>query len=292
MAGRQRFFCSLESQKNGEEIFGTVAHLRSWLLLEYPGVWRRNAVEDSRLLPAAVREYMLGTRWDRSLLIRQGHKREGCALRAFTVDSSPESPSMSRHLLTDYEQVTAITGPGEPTAGNFFAVCTHARHDPCCAKFGNPVWCALRDAAPERAWQCSHVGGDRFAGNVVLFPHGIYYGRVRPEDVGDLLRASDSGQIWLPGYRGRSGYRRAVQAAEYFLRRESGVLGFGAFKPVGNPQIAGNTVAVVFEARVDGSKHRIEYMTLPSVWQQRLTCHSCEESGVKQHRLLRYRVEA
>ncbi|HYZ84003.1 MAG TPA: sucrase ferredoxin [Bryobacteraceae bacterium] len=292
MAGGERFFCALESQKNGEEIFGTVAHLRSWLLLEYPGAWRRNAVEDSRLLSPAVREHMLRTRWDRSLLIRQEHKWEGGPLRAFTVDSSPESPSISQHLLTNYEQVTAITGPGEPVVGNLFAVCTHARHDRCCAKFGNAVWCALRDAAPERAWQCSHVGGDRFAANVVLMPHGIYYGRVRPEDVGDLLRASDAGQLWLPGYRGRSGYRRAVQAAEYFLRRESGVVGFTAFKPLGNPHVSGDITTVVFEARADGSKHRIEYRTVHNVWQQRLTCHASEESGVTQHRLIRYTVES
>jgi hypothetical protein len=125
---------------------------------------------------------------------------------------------------------------------------------------------------------------------VVLLPHGIYYGRVRPEDTGDLLRSSDAGQLWLPGYRGRSCYRRAVQAAEYFLRKESGSLGFDAFTPVGQPQAAGDTVAVVFEARADGSKHRIEYMTMRNVWQQRLTCQASEESGVTQYRLLSYTV--
>ena len=68
----------------------------------------------------------------------------------------------------------------------FYAVCTHGRHDKCCAKFGSRVCRAFRQEVGERAWECSHVGGDRFAGNVVVFPYGIYYGRVGPEDVPDV----------------------------------------------------------------------------------------------------------
>jgi hypothetical protein len=289
MPARERFFCSLESQKNGEDMFATVARIRSWFLLEYPDVWRRDAIDDSRLLSPAVRAHM--QRWDRTLLIRQRHHRDRGELRAFVADSSPESPSMSRHLLTDYEQVTQITSPGEPVAGLMFAVCTHGRRDQCCAKFGNAVWCALRDLTPDRAWQCSHVGGDRFAANVVVLPHGIFYGRVRTEDLPDLLRASDAGQIWMPGYRGRSSYGRATQTAEYFLRRESGRLGFDDFTPVGNPETKGDLTTVVFEARADRSRRRVEYTTVKSVWQQRLTCKSSEESRVSQSRLVSYTVE-
>ena len=31
-------------------------------------------------------------------------------------------------------------------------------------------------------WQSSHIGGDRFAGNVVFLPEGLYYGRVEPAE--------------------------------------------------------------------------------------------------------------
>ena len=289
MPARERYFCSLESQKNGEEMFATVARIRSWFLLEYPGAWRRSAIEDSRRLSAAVRQHL--GRWDRTILIRQKHERNPAELRAFIADSSPESPSIFRYRLTDYEQVTQINGPGEPVAGLMFAVCTHGRHDLCCAKFGHSVWCALRDLAPDRAWQCSHIGGDRFAANVVVLPHGIFYGRVRPEDLPELLRASDAGEIWMPGYRGRSCYGRAIQTAEYFLRKESGCAGFDDFTPVGSPEIRGERTTVVFEARADQSRRRIEYTTVKSAWQQRLTCDSSEESHIVQHRLVRYTVE-
>ena len=38
-----------------------------------------------------------------------------------------------------------------------------------------------RAARPDRSewvWQCTHVGGDRFAGNLVCFPEGLFFGRV------------------------------------------------------------------------------------------------------------------
>ena len=73
---------------------------------------------------------------------------------------------------------------GEP----LFAVCTHGKRDRAARKFGRPLYDALRDQSdPEWVWQCTHVGGDRFAGNLVCFPEGLYFGRVGLGDVAPLL---------------------------------------------------------------------------------------------------------
>lgn len=168
-----------------------------------------------------------------------------------------------------------------------FLVCTHSRHDRCCAKFGMPVWCALRDSIPDRAWQCSHIGGDRFAANLVVLPYGVYYGHVTPDDVPELVRRSDAGEIWLPGFRGRSCHTRPVQVAEYFLRRESGELEINGFRVVSVSE-----GEVVFEGRVDLVEHRVKFAIRSDAFRQRLTCDSKEESPVKQYELtsyLRYR---
>ena len=69
---------------------------------------------------------------------------------------------------------------GDVVHENRFFVCTHGKHDPCCAKYGRPVAAALDHQWPERTWETSHLGGDRFAGNVLILPIGIYYGRVGP----------------------------------------------------------------------------------------------------------------
>ena len=63
-------------------------------------------------------------------------------------------------------------------------------------------------------WQSSHIGGDRFAGNVVFLPEGLYFGRVEPAEAWPVLDEYLAGRIDLAHYRGRSAYSFAEQAAE------------------------------------------------------------------------------
>ena len=65
--------------------------------------------------------------------------------------------------------------------GPILLVCTHGVHDTCCALRGRPVAAALAARWPGQVWECSHVGGDRFAPNVVVLPDGFYYGNLDPE---------------------------------------------------------------------------------------------------------------
>ena len=107
-----------------------------------------------------------------------------------------------------------------------FLVCTHGKHDPCCARFGRPLYEALRDElAPDWVWQVSHIGGDRFAGNLVCLPEGLYYGRVDRETAGPVLDEHLARRILIPSYRGRSIYTFAVQAAERVVRERTGLVG-------------------------------------------------------------------
>jgi hypothetical protein len=278
----QRFFCSLASRANNEALAGTVAQIRSWLLIEYPSVWRRNAVDDSQLFSQAVKAHLRRIGVERTLLVRQIHRASWPA-RVMFVDSSADRPSIQIYEIEDYEQLLQARpgSVGKPESELMFAVCTHARHDRCCSKFGMPVWCALRDHTPKRAWQCSHVGGDRFAANVVVFPYGLYYGRVTPRDVPELVSRSEAGQIWLPGYRGRSCWPRSVQVAEYFLRRETGEMGIDAFRPV---KADGSTIE--FASTQDGVHHRIEVSVRPNALHQRLTCDAEQESAVSRYELV------
>ena len=76
----------------------------------------------------------------------------------------------------------------------------------------------LAQAYPEETWECSHLGGDRFAGTMVLLPHGLYYGWV---DDGDAVAVADAyldGRVVPEFLRGRSSSRHPVQAAQHFAR--------------------------------------------------------------------------
>jgi hypothetical protein len=84
---------------------------------------------------------------------------------------------------------------------------------------------ALSSCHPARTWETSHLGGDRFAANLVCFPHGLYFGRVPPDQVASVADAYSHGTIDLNYYRGRSSWPIDVQAAEYWLRRETALVG-------------------------------------------------------------------
>lgn len=118
-----------------------------------------------------------------------------------------------------------LESAGTPVDHPLFLVCTHGKHDRCCAKYGRPLYDAVRDQVDEEwVWQSTHVGGDRFAGNLVALPDGVYYGRVQPAETWPVIEAALERRVHLPCYRGRSCHGFAAQAAERAVRELTGVL--------------------------------------------------------------------
>jgi (2Fe-2S) ferredoxin len=106
-------------------------------------------------------------------------------------------------------------------------VCTHGVHDVCCALRGRPVAEALADVWPDRLWECSHVGGDRFAPNVVLLPDGFYYGDLDVETAVATVRGHLDGAVPGQYLRGMARYQPPIQAAVAMAYRRLGPLGPG-----------------------------------------------------------------
>ncbi|MGH7866614.1 MAG: sucrase ferredoxin, partial [Candidatus Dormibacteraceae bacterium] len=91
----------------------------------------------------------------------------------------------------------------------------------CCGKLGYPI---VRGIAKEsgfasRVWRTTHVGGDRFAPNLVCLPYGTYHGQVPLEDATLVAEYSLKGRVMLPYYRGRAGYSYAAQRADAWARK-------------------------------------------------------------------------
>ena len=71
-------------------------------------------------------------------------------------------------------------------------ICTHGRHDQCCAKFGQQLFDTLRESIPDtdhtvEIWESSHLGGHRFAPTVLVMPGCKMYGKVKPSLINALL---------------------------------------------------------------------------------------------------------
>ena len=81
---------------------------------------------------------------------------------------------------------------------------------------------ALAAAYPDETWETTHVGGHRFAGAMLVLPHGLSYGRLDAESALAVVERSRAGELDLAHLRGRSAYDGAVQAAEIAARERLG----------------------------------------------------------------------
>lgn len=208
----------------------------AFLLLEHPGPWGLDATRDARWadggLGAELRSHaeLAGVRL---LLIRRpGRARAPISRhRVFAVHARPPFTWAEAAIVRDPRALLdldlAALRAGRPLGWEsreepVFAVCTHGRHDVCCAERGRPVAAALGERFPEQSWEVSHLGGDRFAASMLVLPDGLYYGRLDPESAVEVARARLAGELELDHLRGRTGYPMPVQAADIALRRRLG----------------------------------------------------------------------
>ena len=230
----ERVSCALVSRALGEPCYGTASQVRRWLLVEQDGGWGSDAVFQSRLpSDVAVRlKAVARTAGARLLLIRRHGRAHAPQRCGFAVVSTNSVRRIERVTFTDPHELLDIDwtplrsfGPigGQVIDDPLYLVCTNGSHDVCCAEFGRPVAAVLHQAFGDRVWEVSHIGGDRFAGNLVCLPDGAYYGRVQPRDAVDLVKQHDAGQIDLHHYRGRSYLPFVTQAAEHFARQAHGL---------------------------------------------------------------------
>jgi hypothetical protein len=107
----------------------------------------------------------------------------------------------------------AILDPARTTPSDepAYLVCTQGRHDQCCAIDGRPVAAALALRWPQRTWECTHVGGDRFAANVIVLPHGLTYGHLDAQTAISVVTAYAQGAVVPELLRGRMGIAPAGQ---------------------------------------------------------------------------------
>jgi hypothetical protein len=271
-----RPFCSDISRENDEPLGATASRIDRWLLVEYRGLWSSDALAGSGLsdqVKTRLRDLRAAQPRTRLLLIRRPDRRHHPNLAVYVADSRQGQERLARLEIAHHEDLRDVD-PWETAAEidePLFLACTHGKHDPCCARYGRPLFEALSEQlSVESAWQCTHVGGDRFAGNAVCLPHGVYYGRVERDEVPALVDEYLAGRISLAHYRGRSCWSFAVQAAERRIRAEEGLTGFDDLSLAGVTQ-DGNRSTVSFATRA-GSRAVEVAAELGELTQ--LTCNS------------------
>ena len=197
---------------------GTAPPTRRWLLLEHPGPWRIDAIAGAGIDPDVLSILLARAGSDtRVLLVRRPGRIDREAPRSWILAGldidTITGPWRHDNDLLDAAAALAGASPGAARSQPVVLVCTHGVHDVCCALRGRPVAAALASRWPELVWECSHIGGDRFASNVVVLPDGFYYGNLDPESALTTVEAHLGGTVLPDRLRGMARFVPPVQAA-------------------------------------------------------------------------------
>ncbi len=230
--------CSDGARARQDSLVATGSHGERWFLVENQAGWGRHALLEPPFDPALGRALVrrIEGAGIRPLAIRRpGRRVTQHGARWALVDSRPGRESVRWGAVDHPRELldVALDGSAGTTSDRpVIAVCAHGRHDRCCAVRGRVVAARLAAAYPEETWECSHLGGDRFAGTMVLLPHGLYYGWADDGDAVAIVDAYRAGRVDPRLLRGRSAYSHPVQAAQHFARAEQGDDALDAYPPL------------------------------------------------------------
>lgn len=222
--------CSVSARARRDPLIGSAPPARGWLLFECPGPWPVKATRlfgdlgpemDRRTLAAEVRP----------MLVRRPGRTGPDAPRSWWFIDSIERTSLRGEWTTNDDVRRALDlvdvarddarsrmTPAEP----MILVCAHAKHDVCCAVRGRPIAAELALRWPGSVWECSHLGGDRFAGNIAMLPDSVFYGGLDTTDAARLVVDHLAGEATLQHLRGAGTQTSAAQAAVAELLRREG----------------------------------------------------------------------
>lgn len=235
-------FCAAQAETRGDTMLGTAPPQSRVLLVHQPGPWGPRGLTESRCDPAVAQRIEAAAA--RAGMRTQAIRRPGKHERDLPVDvydvGIAGAATITWWRTRDLGAIADDLDTGVPRAEPVsvattpvFLVCTHGRHDACCALRGIPLATTLHRLRPGRVWETTHLSGDRFAANVLVLPGGDLYGRVTPELAGGLADAVDAGNVVPPLLRGRLGLAPFAQAALVYAHEQLGIFARDALRVEG-----------------------------------------------------------
>lgn len=293
---RAVFRCADAARERLDPMVGTAPAAPAYLLIEHPGPWRFDALtgagwpaEVTATLTDAVRAAR-----SRLLFIRRPGRRPAdrtwrWAVVRVTAGTQWGAWEQPTDLLVAAAALRSSDGLPPLSPDPLLLVCTHGVHDACCAIRGRPVAAALAEHWPESTWECSHVGGDRFAPNVVVLPDGTYYGGLDVVSAARVVGGHLDGRVDVEHLRGSVRWSSVAQAAVAEVHRRAGPFGASDLRPVSWTESApGRWLVTVLGP--DQRRHLVEVVA-----EQRpravLTCAAARPTSATAYRAVSFRPE-
>lgn len=223
-----------------EPLTGTAPRAQTWWLVEVSGAWGRQAVADCRF-PEVAALRSDGQR--RVILVRRPGRHPASAkqdvLRLWIADGSGGSP---RELRVPRTEIAALDADPDERRWDVaidelaptLAVCANSARDACCGVDGRALLRSLDGVAG--VWECSHLGGHRFAPTALQVRQGMVYGRLTHEAARDIACSDVVDARWCSLMRGSPALAAQLQAVQIAVLRAYGRVP-GVLAPSSNDSI-------------------------------------------------------
>lgn len=256
-----------------EPLAGTAPFALAWLVVEHPGPWGRDALTESGLSRAFVEcmaavqdahpvRFLAARRigHDRRSTVESGARTvwlaygdaSGGRVRRTIVDRLEETMEWDLEALSRGE----VPEVGEPQLDPIEFVCTHSKRDTCCALLGREHVASVPPHQRDYVWECSHLGGHRFAATSLFLPSARVYGRLPVRSTG----ASHPEEPHPRHLRGASYLPAPLQAAECEVRVHAG--------------LTAHDLVTVTQVSADDSTVVADVTAGDSVWTVECTAHT------------------
>ena len=222
--------CSVFSRLRGEDPGGTAPSWSRCLLVELVRPWASeiqqtdhfpklvsDVLADAQTRGTPVKmhciapddEYSVAGRTRVMLFSRPSGKfaefdKEDYLVPSDMVGGVTDALVLNRGKLSEFDEFRQDT-----SAAREILVCTHAKYDRCCGKFGYATYDVLRNQYASnngnnlRIWQTSHLGGHRFAPNLIDLPQGLNWVRIENDQLDALVYRNRPPSELKDNYRGR-----------------------------------------------------------------------------------------
>ena len=221
-------FCSDLTRRSREPLAGTAPFADHFVFITWPKRnWGYEALDSIKEFPGGLKNWSREQSADGKKITIRLASRGGMDPKKVSVFFYPENREVRGLEAGDLPECLdrwiseSRCGKtyGEWIEKNQVFVCTHGRHDRCCAKFGQTVYKKLRDQTNAEnleieVWEASHLGGHRFAANLMLLPQGHFHGHLTEDMIPAFLEAWKSERIHASSYRGHSFTDGPRQVAE------------------------------------------------------------------------------
>ncbi|WP_433558437.1 sucrase ferredoxin [Pseudonocardia xinjiangensis] len=255
--------CAALARSLDEPLAGTAPVAPRWVCVEHRGAWPQSVENHPDPTVAAFAAHAAATGWRLLLVRRPGRRGDGPA-RVYLTDTAPAAARTTLLTVAGPSELGEVVLPaaGAPLPGGtvtdpLLMVCTHGRRDRCCALDGRALALGLMELGGVDVWECSHLGGHRFAPTALVLPTGYAYGRLDPAAAVAALKAAGSDEVETALCRGRSTWSPAGQVAELAVRAATGLRDAHALEVADDARNADGGGTVVVSAR-DGRRWAVD----------------------------------